>query len=100
MKVININHLDDYEDTFLSHMRIDLREKIQNTKVFLFLNVKDESEIINCTEGIIMRDADNLCDTRKSFNNIEFEIISNDELENYPKEYFVGKFILQTSDAD
>ena len=95
MKLVNIEHLDNYEGAFLSHMQIDLREKIQNCKLFLIAEVHDKSEVLSCKKAIIMRDADGLCHTKESFRHIDFEIISDDEFEKHPKEYFIDKFICE-----
>lgn len=96
MKLLNVNHVDDYKEA-LSHMQIDLRKKMQKTAVFVLAKVKnkDKANIAACTEVIIMRDKDNLCNTKENFDKIDFEIINRDEFDNYLPEYFDGKYICE-----
>lgn len=93
MKLVNVTSVIDYENLFLFGMRVDLREKIQNSNIFVVAKLKDESDVISCNKVIMLKDSDGLCRTRNSFHEINFELISDDEISNYLPEYFIGKYI-------
>lgn len=100
MKLININQIFNYEDVFLSRMRVDLRERMQNSEVFIIVSAKDKDNVISCDKAILMRDSNGLCKTKEYFDQIDFEIIDNKELHNYLPEYFIGKNICSVNITD
>lgn len=93
MLLNKVKHVDDYENAFLSHMRIDLREKMQIANVFIIANKNNKRNIKRCKEAVVISDPSGLCDVKETFDKIDFEIITNEELENNNLEYFIGKNI-------
>lgn len=84
MKFTEVEHLSDFQEAFLEHMRIDIREKIKETRVYIIVSKEDIQGVVK--EAILMHDRDSVCRKAELFHGIEFELLEN--VDQYDKDWF------------